>query len=204
MTSKDAGMAGLGMRLTAWLERFASRPYATSVLFVVALIEGSIAPLPPDIPFIALSVARPKRSFLYGSICIVGSTAGAVVGYFIGWFLYDSVGQGLVSFYNVQDQIASLLMRYRENAWSTLILAGFTSIPFCIFTIAAGFHQTLDLGTLFFACLTGRAIRFYLISSVLFIFGASARRALERSLAIVPIVMVILLALGLLMGRRLL
>ena len=195
-------MAGLGMRLTAWLERFASRPYAAGVLFVVAVIEGSIAPLPPDILFIALSVARPKRAFLYGTICIAGSTAGAVIGYFIGSMLYDSVGQGLVSFYNVQDQIASLLARYRENAWLTLILAGFTSIPFCIFTIAAGFQQTLDLGTLFFACLVGRAIRFYLISGVLFVFGASARRALERSLLIVPIVMVILLTLGLLLGRK--
>ena len=141
-------MAGLGTRLTAWLEQFASRPYAALLLFVVALIEGSIAPLPPDIPLIALSVARPKRAFLYGSICIAGSVAGAVIGYFIGSFLYESVGQRLVAFYNVQDQVTVLLAHYRENAWLTLILAGFTSIPFCIFTIAAGFHQTLDLGTL--------------------------------------------------------
>jgi membrane protein YqaA with SNARE-associated domain len=195
-------MAGLGARLSAWLERFAARPYATAVLFIVAFIEGSIAPLPPDIPFIALSVARPKRSFLYGTICILGSTAGAVAGYFIGSFLYDSVGQNLVSFYSVQDQIAALLAQYRENAWLTLILAGFTSIPFCIFTIAAGFHQTLDLPTLFLACLVGRAIRFYLISAVLFVFGDSARRALERSLVVVPLVMLVMLLLGLVFGRK--
>jgi membrane protein YqaA with SNARE-associated domain len=189
-------MAGLGRRLSAWLERFAAQPYATGLLLVVAFIEGSIAPLPPDIPFIALSVARPKRSFLYGSICVAGSTAGAVIGYFIGSLLYDSVGQALVSFYNVQGQIAALLAQYREHPWLTLILAGFTSIPFCIFTIAAGFHQTLDIGTLILACCAGRAIRFYLLSAILFIFGGSARRALERSLIIVPIVMMVLLALG--------
>ncbi len=197
-------MAGLGRRLNVWLEQFASRPYATSLLFVVALIEGSIAPLPPDIPFIALSVARPRRSFLYGSICIAGSAAGAVAGYFIGSLLYESVGQGIVAFYHVEDQIATLLQHYRENAWLTLILAGFTSIPFCIFTIAAGFHQTLDLGTLFLAALAGRAIRFYLLSGILFIFGGTARRALERSLIIVPVVMVILLVLGFVLGRKVL
>jgi membrane protein YqaA with SNARE-associated domain len=194
-------MSGLGKRLTAWLEQFATYPFATGVLFIVAMIEGAIAPLPPDIPFIALSVARPKRSYLYGTICIVGSTAGGILGYFIGSFLYESVGKGLVDFYHVQDQIAALLVRYHDNPWLTLILAGFTSIPFCIFTIAAGFHQTLDLGTFVLACFAGRAIRFYLIATVLFIFGASARRTLERSLVVVPLVLLILLALGIFLGR---
>ncbi len=195
-------MAGLGTRFTAWLEQFASKPYASGLLLLVAFIEGSIAPLPPDIPFIALSVARPRRSFLYGSICIAGSVAGAVVGYFIGSLLYESVGEHLIAFYNVQDQIAALLAHYRENAWLTLILAGFTSIPFCIFTIAAGVHQTLDIGTLFLACLVGRAIRFYLLSGVLYIFGGSARRVLERSLILVPVVTLLLLVLGFLLGRK--
>lgn len=197
-------MAGLAARLTGWLERFATKPYATSLLFVVAVIEGSIAPLPPDVPFIALSVARPKRSFLYGSLCVVGSTAGAVIGWFIGALLYDSVGERLVALYNVQDQIATLLAHYRENAWLTLILAGFTSIPFCIFTISAGFHHTLDVGTLFLASLAGRAIRFYLLSAILFVFGARARRMLERSLVVVPVVILLLLIVGFVVGRGLL
>lgn len=195
-------MAGIKMRLTAWLERFASQPYATTLLFVVAFIEGAIAPLPPDVPFIALSVARPRRSFLYGSLCIAGSTAGAVVGYYIGSMFYESVGERVVAFYNVQDQIAVLLTHYRENAWLTLILSGFTSIPFCIFTIAAGFHQTLEIGTLFLACLAGRAIRFYLLSAVFFFFGAAARRSLERSLVVIPIVVLLILVLGFFVGRK--
>jgi membrane protein YqaA with SNARE-associated domain len=204
LTPREDHMEGWGTRVNAWLEQFAGRPYATGLLFLVALIEGSIAPLPPDVPFIALSVARPKRSFLYGSICIAGSTAGAVIGFLIGSFLYESVGQTLVSFYNVEGGIAALLAQYRDHAWLTLILAGFTSIPFCVFTIAAGFHQTLDLGTLFLAALVGRAIRFYLLSAILFVFGESARRALERSLIVVPLVVVIVLSLGLLLGRRML
>ncbi|RPH37245.1 DedA family protein [bacterium] len=195
-------MASLGRRLNAWLEQFASRPYATGLLFVVALIEGSIAPLPPDIPFLALSVARPKRSFLFGSICVAGSVAGAVIGYYVGSLLYESVGQALISFYNVEAQVASLLAHYRENAWLTLILAGCTTIPFCIFTIAAGFHQTLDIGTFFLACLAGRAIRFYLLSGILFVFGGTARHALERSLIIVPIVLLVLFVLGFVLGRN--
>jgi membrane protein YqaA with SNARE-associated domain len=195
-------MTGLRTRLNAWLERFATRPYATGLLFTVALIEGSIAPLPPDIPFIALSVARPKRSFFYGSICIAGSTVGAVVGYFIGYLLYDGIGHSLVSFYHLEGGMESLLAQYRDHAWLTLILAGFTSIPFCVFTIAAGFHQTVGLGTLFLAALAGRAIRFYLLSAVLYVFGSAARRSLERALIIVPVLVVILLSLGFLLGRR--
>ncbi len=195
-------MAGLRERLNVWLEAFARRPYAGVILFGVAVIEGSIAPLPPDIPFIALSVARPRRSFLYGSLCVAGSTAGAMLGYLIGSLLYETAGRSLISFYGVEHQVANLLAHYHDNAWLTLILAGFTSIPFCIFTIAAGFHQTLDVGTMFLATLVGRSIRFYLLSAVLFIFGGTARRALERSLVLVPIIVVILLALGLLVGRR--
>ena len=200
MTANVMGMAGLGARLNAWLEQFATRPYASGILFIVAFIEGSIAPLPPDIPFIALSVARPRRSFFYGTICIAGSVAGAVAGYFIGYLLYESLGQPLISFYRVEEQIGTLLTHYRENAWLTLILAGFTSIPFCVFTMAAGLRETLDVGTLVLAALAGRAIRFYLLSGILFMFGGTARRALERSLVIVPVIMLVLLVLGYVVG----
>ncbi len=201
MTANGGGIGGLAARINARLEQFAARPYAKGVLFIVAFIEGSIAPLPPDIPFIALSVARPRRSFFYGTICIAGSVAGAVAGYFIGYLLYDSVGQPLISFYHVEEQIGTLLAHYRENAWLTLILAGFTSIPFCIFSIAAGFRETLDIGTLILAALAGRVIRFYLLSGILFMFGGAARRALERSLVIVPVIVLVLFVLGYVVGR---
>jgi membrane protein YqaA with SNARE-associated domain len=132
---------------------------------------------------------RPARSFLYGSVCIAGSVAGAFLGYWIGYALFENVGQHIVGMLGMGSQFSSVLVMYHDNAWFALLLAGFTAIPFSLFTIAAGFRQTLDPVTLGLASLTGRAVRFYLIGALLYFFGPTMKRYLDRYLPAVSLLM---------------
>ena len=176
-------------RAKAWLEAFAGTRHALPVLFLVAFIEASVFPVPPDILFVALAAMCPPRSFLYASVCIAGSVAGAFLGYWIGYALFENIGQQIVNMLGMGNQFASVLVMYHDNAWPALLLAGFTTIPFSVFTIAAGFRRTLDPVTLGLASLAGRAVRFYLVGGLLYFFGPAMKRYLDRYLPAAALIM---------------
>lgn len=186
----------------ARIERFATKPSALPALFLIAFIEGAIFPIPPDVLFIALAVARPRASFLFATLCVAGSTAGAMLGYYIGWAFYDTVGSTVVGLLGFTARFEAVLRMYHDNAWTTLLLAGFTNIPFAIFTLAAGFRRTLDPMTLFLGALAGRAIRFYALGLLLFLFGPAVKRFIDRWLPAVSVGLVLLLILTIYLVRR--
>lgn len=178
--------------LKARIESFAEKPSAEPALFAMAFVEASLVPLPPDILFLALAVARPRLSFRYATVCIAGSVTGAMAGYMLGAFLFDAAGERLLAALGLTAQFALVLRMYHDNAWTTLLLAGFTNIPFSVFTIAAGFRRTLDPMTLFLGALAGRAVRFYLLGLLLTLFGPAVRRFIDRYLPAVSFAMLVL------------
>jgi membrane protein YqaA with SNARE-associated domain len=189
----------LAARLHALKDRLASlagHPLALPALFAVALVEASFIPVPPDLLLIPLALARPRRTFFIATVCIAGSVTGAMVGYAIGATLFESVGERLIALLGVARAFDKVLILYRENALWTLLLAGFTSIPFSVFTIAAGFHRTLEPLTLLAGAIMGRVLRFYLLAAVLVAGGPSIRRVIERHLPAVSFVVLILLIAG--------
>jgi membrane protein YqaA with SNARE-associated domain len=195
----DADRASVPQRVSAWLfrlketiESFAAKPYAEWVLFGMAFIEASLFPLPPDILFLALAVSRPASSFRYATVCILGSTAGAMLGYALGALLFDLVGARILGGLGLEAQMTTVLRMYHDHAWLTLLLAGFTNLPFNVFTIAAGFRMTLDPATLFFGALAGRALRFSLMALLLTLFGPSVKRLLDRYFPVVSFVALVL------------
>jgi len=165
-----------------WVEGFARRPNALWALFAIAFIESSFFPIPPDVLLIALAIANPRRSFLYAAVCTAGSVSGAFLGYYIGYALYETVGFTILQFYGVADQFHVVLDKFRENAWLTIFIAGFTPIPFLVFTLAAGFRETIDLTTFFLAILLGRGVRFFLVGAALYIFGPTMKEYIDRYL----------------------
>jgi membrane protein YqaA with SNARE-associated domain len=185
-------------RLKAWVESFAQKPYALVALFLTAFVESSFFPIPPDVLLIALGILRPRRSVLYALVCTAGSVVGALLGYYIGYALFETVGQHIVDFYGFHDKFDAVLQLYRENAWTAIILAGFTPIPFKVFTIAAGFKETISLQTLVLASLVGRSARFLLVGTLLFLFGPSMKEYLDRNLEKLTLILGILFILGIL------
>lgn len=179
-------------RAKEWLEHASTRPYALWLLAGMAFIEGSIFPLPPDLLFLPLSLMRPRRAFVFASVCVAGSVAGALGGYLIGAALYETVGQTLITLSGFGSRFTSLLAEYQKHALITLLLAGFTNIPFSLFTIAAGFRHTLTVETLLIGAAIGRAVRFYLLGAVIFYLGPRVKPFLEKYLAVISFLIVAL------------
>ena len=169
-------------KLTVWLEGFAAKPHAVVALLSCAFIEASIFPTPPDVLLVALGVTRPRRSILYSLLVVAGSSVGALLGYYLGNAVFDVVGIRLIAFFGADAQFEALLSEYRTNAFLVLLLAGFTSIPFMVFTMAAGFHSTVDLPTLIVGVFCGRLIRFLPIGVALFYVGPRVKYYLDHYL----------------------
>jgi membrane protein YqaA with SNARE-associated domain len=187
----------LGHYLHALRDRLAAlarHPLALPALFVVALVEASLVPIPPDLLLIPLSLARPRRTFFIATVCIAGSVAGAMIGYVIGATLFESVGEKLIVLLGIGGAFDHVLQLYRENALWTLLFAGFTSIPFSVFTIAAGFHHTIGPMTLLTGASMGRILRFYLLAGVLVAGGPAVRRLIEKHLPAVSLAIFLLAA----------
>ncbi len=183
------------------LSALSKHPLALPALFAVALVEAAIFPIPPDVILIPLALARPRKTFFIATVCIAGSLTGAMIGYAIGATLFETFGEKMIALLGVGGAFEHVLVLYRENALTTLLLAGFTSIPFSVFTIAAGFHHTLAPLTLLTGASMGRFLRFYLLAGVLVVGGPTVRRLLERHLPLVSVCLLLLVVLGFIIAR---
>ena len=149
----------------------------------ISFAESSFFPIPPDVLQIALSVGKPKKSYLFAAVSVIASVLGAVVGWAIGWGLWQFVD---TFFYSVipwftPEKFNYVESLYQENAFLWLILSAFTPIPFKIFTIAAG-ACSVPLPTLIIASSIGRGCRFFLVATIMRIFGKQARDILDKYL----------------------
>ncbi len=187
-----------------WVEGFAQKPNALWALFLIAFVESSFFPIPPDVLLIALAVSNPRKSFLYATVCVVGSVSGAFLGYYIGYALFETVGSRILEFYGVSGQFQVVLDKFRENAWLTIFIAGFTPIPYKVFTIAAGFKETIDLVTLGLASLVGRGARFFLVGTLLYFFGPRMKEYIDKYLERLTLALGVLFVAGLLLVNWLL
>ncbi|MCA1959377.1 MAG: hypothetical protein LDL33_01175, partial [Desulfomonile sp.] len=125
-------------RLYDWVLSWAETPYAVPALFVLAFAESSFFPVPPDVLLIALAISIPAKSLSYALVCSVGSVLGGMGGYLIGYEFMEAIGNKIIAFYGFTDRwdmVGSLYNRYA--AWAVGI-AGFTPIPYKVFTIAGG------------------------------------------------------------------
>ena len=178
-----------------WVLQWAERPGGTWALFIIAFCESSFFPVPPDVLLIALAVGAPKKSYKFAMVCSLGSILGACVGYFIGWQFMDLIGDKIIGFYHLTDKIDYIAALYREwDAWAVGI-AGFTPIPFKLFTIAAGAFS-INFPIFIIASAFSRTLRFILVGSLIYFFGPSIQTFINKYFNILAIVFVILLIAG--------
>ncbi len=183
------------MSLYAWTMHWAKTPQAPFALFGIAFIESSFFPIPPDVLLIAMVVATRKKWLRNATICTIGSVAGALFGYFIGWGLYKTIGKVIVNTYHLQPAMDLVGRKYAENAFLTVFTAAFTPIPYKVITIAAGlFH--ISILTLIVASIIGRAGRFFLVAGALRIFGDKIEKSIEKYFDLFSIIFIALLAGG--------
>jgi len=186
-----------------WTLHWAKTKQAPYALFLIAFIESSFFPIPPDVLLIAMVVANRKKWIRRAAICTFGSVLGALLGYFIGWGLFETAGKFIVETYNMEAVVKMLGEKYAENAFLVVFTAAFTPIPYKAITITAGLFK-ISLFTLIIASIIGRAGRFFLVAGALRVFGKKISDSIEKYFDIFSIVFVILLAGGFLAFKYLL
>ncbi len=129
---------GLMKRLLDWVLHWAETPYAVPALFILALAESSFFPIPPDALLIVLCLGLAQKSFQYAAWCSVGSVLGGVVGYFIGYLAWNAIGVPIINAYGYWGAVLNLAGKYSEYGVWFLAAAGFTPIPYKVFTITTG------------------------------------------------------------------
>lgn len=185
-------------KLYDWTIHWAKTPQAPYALFAIAFIESSFFPVPPDVLLIAMVVAQREKWLRNAFICTVGSVSGALLGYVIGWSLYEAIGKFIVDAYHLQAVVELVGRKYQENAFMTVFTAAFTPIPYKVITIAAGLFK-ISLWTLVIASIIGRAGRFFLVAGSLRIFGKRISDSIERYFDIFSLVFAALLIGGFLL-----
>jgi membrane protein YqaA with SNARE-associated domain len=181
--------------LKLWVENFADKPYAGIALFIIAFAESSFFPIPPDVLLIAIALLKPRLSFRYALICSIGSVLGGMFGYLIGFQFYELIGKKIIEFYHLQQQYDAVKIMYDKNAFIAIAIAGFTPIPYKVFTIAAGAFQ-VSFPTLVIASALSRPARFFLVGGLIYFFGPRVKTFIDKYFDWLTIAFVILLILG--------
>ena len=143
-------------------------------LAIVSFVESSFFPIPPDVMIIPMVIAKKNDYLKIFTIATFFSTLGGVLGYFIGSYFLD-FGMSVVGFYGYEDKVISLKDSLTSGTgfyiWlATLFLAGFTPLPFKVFTITSGMIG-FNLFIFLIICLFSRGLRFFIVSYLSFKLG---------------------------------
>lgn len=179
-------------RLYDWTISLAESPYALWALALVAFVESSVFPIPPDILMIPMIIATPKRAFLIAGIALVSSVLGGMLGYFIGWGAFETIGRPVLEFYGKDAYFEAFSTKYNEwGAWAVLI-AGVTPFPYKVITILSGVTG-LNFAVFMVASVVARGLRFFIVAALLWKFGTPIRDFIEKRLGLVFTAFMILL-----------
>ena len=183
-----------------WTMRQAAGPHALWILVLIAFVESSLFPIPPDVLLIPMVLAARRRAWLIAALCTVSSVSGGMLGYAIGALLFETLGRPILELYGYLAKFADFQARYNE--WGAWIVfgAGVTPFPYKVITIASGVTR-LDLVTFTIASLLARGLRFFLVAALLWYFGEAIRRFIEHNLGWLTILFFVLLFGGFLVLR---
>ena len=182
-------------RLYHWTLAQAEKPSAPYVLGIIAFAESSFFPLPPDVILVPMSLARPRRAWLYAAICTLGSVAGALLGYAIGSLLYNTVGLWLIHLYGYGARVTELKALFAQWGWAVILLKGLTPIPFKIVTITCGLLG-YNLPLFVALCALTRGARFFVLAVLLNFFGDTLKGLLERYFGLFMLILVLTVLVG--------
>lgn len=178
-------------RLYHWTLAKAAHEKAPHWLAAVSFIESSFFPIPPDVMLAPMCLAKPHKAFQYALICTIASVLGALLGYAIGFFLFETVGSAILDFYGLGDQFEAFKVNFNEQGWLIVLLAGFTPLPFKVITIAAG-ATAMSLYILVIASIIARSARFFLVGALLWKFGQPMQDRIDKHFAIATTVVGVL------------
>jgi membrane protein YqaA with SNARE-associated domain len=182
-------------RLYDWVLHWAETPYAMPALFALAFCESSFFPIPPDVLLIALAISIPARSFRYALACSIASVLGGALGYLLGYQFMELIGIPILNFYGYMDQFLRVQELFQAYDFWVVGMAGFTPIPFKVFTIASG-ACSIDFIRFMAASFVSRSARFFLVAGLIYFFGEPIKNFIDKYFNLLTILFFVLIVLG--------
>jgi membrane protein YqaA with SNARE-associated domain len=182
-------------RLYDWIMGLAASDRAPAALFWVSFVESSFFPIPPDVMLIPMVIAQRHRAWLIAGVCTIASVMGAMLGYAIGFYLFETIGMWVIHLYGLEDKVAQFKVFYDQYGLMVILVKGLTPIPFKLITIMSGAMQ-FNFLTFVAACIVTRGFRFFIVAALLRLFGEPIREFIEKRLTFVFLLFLALLVGG--------
>lgn len=172
---------------------WAKHRFAERYLAAMSFAESVFFPVPPDVMLAPMSLAQPSKAWRFASFATVASVLGGIVGYFLGYWLFEPVVQPFIEQMHWQEKFETALTWFKEYGVWVVFLAGFSPIPYKVFTIGAGVLQMALLPFLI-ASAVGRGARFFLVSALMKWGGVKMEQKLRQYVEVLGWGLVILIA----------
>ena len=168
-------------KLMAWFQKETGKPYIVPLLGCIAFFESIIFPIPVDIFTFTLSAAHPKKWFTYAWVATTFSVLGAVAGYYLGFYLFDTFGNALIELYGYEEEFQKVVMLFEDNTFLVTFTAAFTPIPYKVFTLAGGALE-VDLLAFVVSSILGRGLRFFTEAWLPYKYGKQFAKVVQKHL----------------------
>jgi membrane protein YqaA with SNARE-associated domain len=153
-------------RLYEWTLHWAEHKFAPRVLAALTFAESVFFPIPPDVLLAPMVLAKPHKAWYYASLTTIASILGGAVGYWLGYLMFEPWIQPLVTNFGYQARFDIAIAWFTEWGVWVVFIAGFSPIPYKLFTVSAGFLQMAFL-PFFIASAIGRGMRFFLVAGLI-------------------------------------
>lgn len=165
-------------QLYDWMGKQVDHPYGVWILSLFFFVEA-IFFFPADPLLILFCVKNRKKALFYATIATLASVAGGVAAYYLGYFVWQTIGQKLVSLVSTPATFHHLCQEYKLHQTWAVLIAGFTPIPYKLVTLTAGFCKLPLLP--FIACsFVARGARFYLVGIVIRVWGIRIKESIDH------------------------
>lgn len=185
----------LSQRFYQWFLIKTQSPYATWLLNIISFLESSIFPIPPDIMLIPMVIADRAKAWFLAFTCSVSSIVGGLVGYAIGYYLFETIGMWIIHKYSLETAFTNFQNLFQEYGFWIIVFKGVTPIPYKLVAIAGG-ATGLGVWQFLLASTISRSIRFFMLAGSIYFLGDKAKGFIEKNLNLVFIGFFVILILG--------
>lgn len=162
-----------------WTIKWAKHKFAPVILAIITFAESVFFPIPPDVLLAPMVVAKRRKAWFYASLTTVASVLGGVAGYALGYYMFEPWIQPLISEWGKQEVFNKAVFWFQEWGVWVVFIAGFSPIPYKVFTVSAGFLQMAFLPFILVSAV-GRGMRFFLVAGLIYAGGEQVEQKLRK------------------------
>lgn len=188
-------------RLFKWTEKLAESEHAERSLYLLSVSEAVFFPIPPDPVLMTLIFHKTSNWLRYSLLTVAASIFGGIIGYLIGWGLFESVGSQIINALHIQGNFDSLSESFRENGALVVFTAALTPIPYKIVTLTAG-ASGVNFVIFLAASVIGRGLRFIAVGALAHYLGKKHKDKIEKYINLVSLAVIILVVIALILIKQ--